>query len=137
MRVTQSVTEVRKAAGVLLPGSAPFADAAARLEQQRPRRGRVERIAAGAPFLGVCLGLQLLFENSGEGGRCGGPRRAGRHRERPADRAQGARHIGWNDLEWGAAGAGMARGLPDPATVYFVHSYAAVPADPVVAATTD
>ena len=47
-------------------------------------------------------------------------------------------HIGWNDLDWGPAGAGMARGLPAPATVYFVHSYAAVPADPsVVAATTD
>ncbi len=47
-------------------------------------------------------------------------------------------HIGWNDLEWGPAGAGMARGLPAPATVYFVHSYAAAPEDPsVVAATTD
>ena len=47
-------------------------------------------------------------------------------------------HIGWNDLEWTAAGAGMSAGLPAPAAVYFVHSYAARPADPaLVAATTD
>ncbi len=47
-------------------------------------------------------------------------------------------HIGWNELEWTPAGAGMARGLPAAAAVYFVHSYAALPADPtIVAATTD
>jgi glutamine amidotransferase len=43
-------------------------------------------------------------------------------------------HIGWNVLEWRAAGAGMAAGLPAPAHVYFVHSFAAVPADPAVVA---
>jgi glutamine amidotransferase len=47
-------------------------------------------------------------------------------------------HIGWNELDWTAAGAGMAAGLPARPAVYFVHSYAAVPADPsVIAATTD
>ena len=47
-------------------------------------------------------------------------------------------HIGWNELEWAPAGAGMAHGLPAAAAVYFVHSYAALPADPaIVAASTD
>ena len=47
-------------------------------------------------------------------------------------------HIGWNDLDWGPAGAGVTRGLPAPATVYFVRSCAALPANPaVVTATTE
>jgi glutamine amidotransferase len=137
VRVTQSATEVAGAAGVVLPGVGAFRDAAARLEQSGLGAAVLERIAAGTPFLGVCLGLQLLFESSGEGGRWPGLGVLGGTVERLQTGLK-VPHIGWNDLEWGPAGAGMARGLPAPATVYFVHSYAAVPADPsVVAATTD
>ena len=137
VRVTQSAAEVRGAAGVVLPGVGAFRDAAARLEQSGLGAAVLERIAAGTPFLGVCLGLQLLFESSGEGGRWPGLGVLGGTVER-LETGLKVPHIGWNDLDWGPAGAGMARGLPAPATVYFVHSYAAVPADPsVVAATTD
>ena len=122
---------------VVLPGVGAFRDAAARLEQSGLGAAVLERIAAGTPFLGVCLGLQLLFESSGEGGRWPGLGVLAGTVERLQTGLK-VPHIGWNDLEWGPAGAGMARGLPAPATVYFVHSYAAVPADPaVVAATTD
>ena len=122
---------------MVLPGVGAFRDAAARLEQSGLGAAVLERIAAGTPFLGVCLGLQLLFESSGEGGRWPGLGVLGGTVERLQTGLK-VPHIGWNDLEWGPAGAGMARGLPAPATVYFVHSYAAVPADPsVVAATTD
>ena len=96
-----------------------------------------ERIAAGVPFLGVCLGLQLLFESSGEGGRWPGLGVFAGTVER-LETGLKVPHIGWNELEWRPPAAGMARGLPAPAAVYFVHSYAARPADPaVVAATTD
>ncbi|NLE21252.1 MAG: imidazole glycerol phosphate synthase subunit HisH [Actinobacteria bacterium] len=137
VRVTQSAAEVRGAAGVVLPGVGAFGDAAARLEQTGLGAVVLERIAAGTPFLGVCLGLQLLFESSSEGGRRPGLGVLGGTVELlPTDLK--VPHIGWNDLEWGPAGAGMARGLPAPAIVYFVHSYAALPTDPaVVAATTD
>jgi imidazole glycerol-phosphate synthase subunit HisH len=137
VRVTQSAAEVAAAAGVVLPGVGAFRDAAARLEQSGLGAAVVERIAAGTPFLGVCLGLQLLFESSGEGGRWPGLGVLGGTVER-LETGLKVPHIGWNDLDWAPAGAAVARGLPAPATVYFVHSYAAVPADPsVVAATTD
>jgi imidazole glycerol-phosphate synthase subunit HisH len=137
VRVTQSAVEVAGAAGVVLPGVGAFRDAAARLEQSGLGAACSGRITAGTPFLGVCLGLQLLFESSGEGGRWPG---LGVLRGTVERLQTGLKvpHVGWNDLDWGPAGAGMARGLPAPATVYFVHSYAAIPADTsVVAATTD
>ena len=137
VRVTQSAAEVAGAAGVVLPGVGAFRDAAARLGQSGLGAAVLARIAAGTPFLGVCLGLQLLFESSGEGGRWPGLGVLPGTVER-LETGLKVPHIGWNDLVWEPAGAGMARGLPAPATVYFVHSYAAVPADPsVVAATTD
>src|SRR5665648_1252078 len=61
VRVTESAAAVRDAAAVVLPGVGAFRDAAARLEQSGLGAAVLERIAAGTPFLGVCLGLQLLF----------------------------------------------------------------------------
>jgi len=137
VRVTESTRTIGDAAAVVLPGVGAFRDAAARLERGGLGAAVKDRIAAGTPFLGVCLGLQLLFESSGEGGRWPGLGVLPGSVER-LETSLKVPHIGWNDLEWGPAGAGMARGLPAPATVYFVHSYAAVPADrSVVAATTD
>ena len=68
VRVTQSVAEVRDADAWCFPASAPSATRPR--GSSRPAWGAavLERIAAGTPFLGVCLGLQLLFQSSGEGG---------------------------------------------------------------------
>jgi imidazole glycerol-phosphate synthase subunit HisH len=137
VRVTESPAALRAAAAVVLPGVGAFRDAAARLEQSGLTAALLERIAAGTPFLGVCLGLQLLFESSAEGGRRRGLGVFPGTVERIATSLK-VPHIGWNELEWTPAGAGMARGLPARPAVYFVHSYAAVPSDPsVIAATTD
>jgi len=137
VRVTESAAAVRDAAAVVLPGVGAFRDAAARLEQSGLGAAVIERIAAGTPFLGVCLGLQLLFESSSEGGRRPGLGVFAGTVERLQTEFK-VPHIGWNELEWAPAGVGMARGLPAAAAVYFVHSYAAVPADPcIVAASTD
>jgi len=136
-RVTESAAAVRDAAAVVLPGVGAFRDAAARLEQSGLGAAVLERIAAGTPFLGVCLGLQLLFESSAEGGRWPGLGVFAGTVERLKTELK-VPHIGWNELEWAPAGAGMARGLPAPAAVYFVHAYAALPADPsIIAASTD
>jgi len=137
VRVTESAAAVRNAAAVVLPGVGAFRDAAARLEHSGLGAAVLERIAAGTPFLGVCLGLQLLFESSGEGGRWPGLGVFAGTVERLQTGLK-VPHIGWNELAWTAAGAGMAHGLPAAAAVYFVHSYAALPADStIVAATTD
>jgi imidazole glycerol-phosphate synthase subunit HisH len=137
VRVTESVVAARAAAAVVLPGVGAFRDASARLERSGLGAVVLERIAAGVPFLGICLGLQLLFESSGEGGRWPGLGVFAGTVERLQTDLK-VPHIGWNDLQWAGAGAGMAAGAPDPAAVYFVHSYAALPADPtLVAATAD
>jgi glutamine amidotransferase len=136
-RITASPTAVRDAGAVVLPGVGAFRDAAERLEHSGLGAAVLASIAAGRPFLGVCLGLQLLMESSGEGGRWDGLGVFPGTVER-IDTALKVPHIGWNDLEWTAAGAGMSAGLPAPAAVYFVHSYAARPADSaLVAAITD
>ena len=113
VRLTQSTSAVDAADGVVLPGVGAFRDAAARLESTGLGAVVTRRIAAGAPFLGVCLGLQLLFESSGEGGRWQGLGVLGGTVER-LETPLKVPHIGWNELAWRAAGAGMARGLPAP-----------------------
>ena len=128
---------LRNAGALVLPGVGAFRDAAARLEQLGLDEVIRERIAAGVPFFGVCLGMQLLFERSSEGGDWRGLGVFAGPVERLRTKLK-VPHIGWNELEWREAGAGMASGLPAPAHVYFVHSYAAHPADPsVVAAVAD
>ena len=137
VRVTQSPAAVRSAAAVVLPGVGAFRDAATRLQTSGLGAAVLERIAAGTPFLGVCLGLQLLFESSQEGGEWPGLGVFAGVVARLQTRLK-VPHIGWNTLDWEPAGAGMAGGLPAPAAVYFVHSFAAVPADAtVIAATTE
>lgn len=137
VRVVDAAGAVKGADAVVLPGVGAFRDAATRLDVSGLGDVVVGRIDAGVPFLGVCLGMQLLFESSGEGGRCQGLGVFGGTVERLVTDCK-VPHIGWNQVAWTAAGAGMACGLPAPAAFYFVHSYAARPADPgVVAATTD
>jgi glutamine amidotransferase len=137
VRVVDAPGGLERADAVVLPGVGAFRDAAARLDETGLGDAVVERIAAGVPFLGVCLGLQLLFESSGEGGRWTGLGVLAGTVER-LDTELKVPHIGWNELTWTAAGEDMARGLHAAAAVYFVHSYAARPAEPdVVAATTD
>jgi glutamine amidotransferase len=96
----------------------------------------VHAIRAGRPFLGICLGMQLLFEESEEFGPVAGlgilPGRVVRF---PADPARKVPHMGWNALRIVRAAPALA-GIDDGAYVYFVHSYYPVPADPAVVATT-
>jgi len=137
VRVTRDAAALRAAAGVVLPGVGAFQHAASRLADSGLGEAVLSRIAAGVPFLGVCLGMQLLFEGSSEGGPQAGLAVFAGTVER-LETSLKVPHIGWNEVRWLPSGEAMAAGLPQPASLYFVHSYAARPADRgIVAATTD
>ncbi|MBN1955291.1 MAG: imidazole glycerol phosphate synthase subunit HisH [Anaerolineae bacterium] len=136
-RVVETAQAIEAAAGVILPGVGAFGDAMGQLR----RRGLVEplrrRMAAGRSTLGICLGLQLLFEQSTEMGRHSGLGvLAGRVVRLPATCGR-VPHVGWNQLHHCRDSALLA-GIPEGGYAYFVHSYYAIPADAqVVLATTD
>jgi glutamine amidotransferase len=92
-------------------------------------------IGSGRPFLGICLGMQLLFEESEEFGPVAGlgilPGRVVRFPSNPERKVP---HMGWNSLSI-VRGAPELSGIEDGAYVYFVHSYYPVPADPALVAT--
>jgi len=116
---------------IILPGVGHFGQMMRALDALDIRAALLSRISAGVPFLGICLGLQALFESSEEAPDARGlgvfP---GQVRRFPA----GARvpHMGWNQLECRASSRLMA-GLPPQLFVYFAHSYY-VPADERAAA---
>jgi glutamine amidotransferase len=125
--VTNDHRRVRAAGGVVLPGVGAFPkamDAIRRLGLDELVR---ERLAAGVPTLGICLGMQLLFERSSElGGADGIGVLAGGVE---AIDAPGLKvpQIGWNEVAWRRRSP-LTEGLPDPAAFYHVHSYAPRPA---------
>jgi glutamine amidotransferase len=152
------------AAGIVLPGVGAFGDAAANLRRAGFEQPLLEAIAAGTPLLGICVGMQLLFDVSEEMGRHPGlgvipgrvvkfasdpppnslPRREGEN-DLPlllaGEGGRGVRYkvpqIGWNQLHHAGTDPLLA-GVPDGAYAYFVHSYYCAPADPVyTVATTD
>ncbi|MDF9407228.1 imidazole glycerol phosphate synthase subunit HisH [Pelotomaculum isophthalicicum JI] len=125
--VVDSPGQVDEADGVVLPGVGAFADAMTNL-RSAGMDGAIHRaVAAGKPFLGICLGQQLLFETSEEWGINEGlgifP---GRVRRLP----EGLKipHMGWNQLEIQRPDPLLA-GIPDRSSFYFVHSYYVDPAE--------
>ena len=133
--VTNDPAELARAEKVVLPGVGAFEDAIAELRRRDLVRPVLAAIDAGKPFLGICLGLQLLFDVSYENGRHEGlgviPGEVVRF-ELPADYA--VPHMGWNQLAIRRPAPVLA-GLSDGTHVYFVHSYYVVPKDAAVIAT--
>jgi len=133
--VTSDAAAVLRADAVVLPGVGAFAAAAANLRAKGMDEAVAEAIDSGRPYLGLCLGLQLLFEDSDEHGttrglaRFAGPVR--RFPDESAGRPLRVPHIGWNEVHWSGEHP-MLAGLPERDTYYFVHSYRALPSDPSV-----
>jgi imidazole glycerol-phosphate synthase subunit HisH len=131
-------TLVRDAAGlraadkILLPGVGHFGQMMRALDALEVRETLIERLQAGIPFFGICLGMQALFESSEEAPEVRG---LGLYPGRVQRFPIGARvpHMGWNELT-PTAGSKLIRNLPARPYVYFAHSYY-VPANERASAT--
>lgn len=121
--VTRDRDEILKADKVILPGVGAFGDAMEKLRGYGLEKVIHEVVDKGIPLLGICLGLQLLFETSEESAGIKGlgilPGRIVKIPERPGLKVP---HIGWNSLQFPSQGA-LFRGINEEAYVYFVHSY--------------
>ncbi|MGA3237075.1 MAG: imidazole glycerol phosphate synthase subunit HisH [Bryobacteraceae bacterium] len=118
---------LRSAAKILLPGVGHFGQMMRALDAMEVRDALIERIAAGVPFLGICLGLQALFDASEEAPEVRGlgvfegiVRRFPAHARVP--------HMGWNELELRGESK-LLRGFGARPFVYFAHSYYAPEGD--------
>jgi len=122
---------VREAPLAVIAGVGNAEAAARRLETDGLAEALRERVDDGRPVLGICLGMQLLFEDSEEGGSGLAVLRG------PVRRLRAGRvpHMGWNTLRLTAPSV-LLDGV-DGADVYFAHSFACVPADPVAVAEVD
>lgn len=118
--------DVRDAAAIILPGVGAFPEAMRHLERSGLGEQLVERAAAGVPILGICLGMQLLFESSTEHeGARGLGILPGAVTALESPRLP---HIGWNLVSFSRPSA-LTEGLGDAAAFYHVHSFACRPAD--------
>lgn len=125
--LVRDATGLQKAAKILLPGVGHFGQMMRALDQLEVRDTLKERIAAGIPFLGICLGLQALFDSSEEAPEERGlgvfegiVRRFPAHARVP--------HMGWDDLDLRGPSK-LLRGLKPQPFVYFAHSYYAPEGD--------
>jgi len=126
--VTSDPERVRGAAMLVLPGVGAFPRAMEEIARRGLDEALLERVRAGTPTLGICLGMQLLFENSTElGGAAGLGLLRGSVDRLPAEGLK-LPQIGWNPVRWSSADP-LVDGLPNPTPMYHVHSYAAAPAD--------
>ncbi|MBN2720421.1 MAG: imidazole glycerol phosphate synthase subunit HisH [Proteobacteria bacterium] len=132
--VSGDPADVENADGVVLPGVGAFRDCMSNLSQARLIDPLQSAIREGRPFLGICLGMQLLLSLSEEFGLHQGlDVIRGRVVRFPSARNLKVPHMGWNRVHQ-ASPTPLLEGVPDGAYFYFVHSYFAVPEDPGVVA---
>lgn len=123
VEVTREPELIRSADKVILPGVGSFGDAMGKIRQYGLDEVIRQVVEEGIPFLGICLGLQLLFERSDEApGVSGLGILKGEILRIPDTSGLKIPHIGWNSLEFPREGR-LFRGLPEESYVYFVHSY--------------
>jgi glutamine amidotransferase len=132
IEVTSDARHVMRAARVVFPGQGAMPDCMREMEARGLREAVLEA-AATKPFLGICIGLQMLFEASEEGNTPGLALLPGRVRRFPAERMvddRGVRlkvpHMGWNEVRQTTEHP-LWRGIPQGSRFYFVHSYFPVP----------
>ncbi len=135
--VSRDPAEIAKADKIILPGVGAFEDAAKKLRDCGMEAVLLEEAAKGKPIMGICLGMQLLFEKSYEYGEHAGLGLI-RGEIRPISEKIPAGlkipHIGWNALKFTDKPSKLFRYIKDGDYVYFVHSYAGVDcADSVIA----
>jgi glutamine amidotransferase len=142
--ITQDPEDITRARAVVLPGQGAFRDCMAQLGEYDLLEPVLESIRSGRPYLGICLGLQLLMTESEEFGYHKGMNiLQGRVRRFPHGLADGqgnvlkVPHMGWNQVRF-TRQAPIFNAIPADAYFYFAHSYYVEPlSDAVVATTTD
>lgn len=135
-KVTYSPKELEQADAIVLPGVGAFDPAVQHLRSRGLEQPIKEAIASGKPFLGICLGLQILFESSAEGNQPGLGIIKGKVRRFRSEPDITIPHMGWNQLEMTQAKSILWEHLPSDPWVYFVHSYYVDPIDPQIRAAT-
>jgi len=135
-RITNEPTAVVTAEKLVLPGVGAYGDAAENLQRTGLAAAVKEYIRSGRPFLGICLGMQLLTTVGEEHGVYSGLAVVPGKTRRLADGVK-IPHVGWNRVDF-RQDIPLFREVPDGAYMYFVHSYCVDPDEPAaVAATTD
>ena len=128
--ITSDPAAIAAAERVVLPGVGAFRDAIARLRETRLDRTILDFIHSGRPFLGICLGMQMLFSRSHEDGTHAGldlfPGDVVCFPHVPGLKVP---HMGWNTLKFAPPECPLFAGLPPEPAVYFVHSFFAQPQD--------
>jgi glutamine amidotransferase len=136
--VTRDPKAIADASHVVLPGVGAFGDCIRNLERYGLVDPVLKAIAAGKPFLGICLGFQLLFSESAEFGTHRGlgviPGRVVRFPSEGSPAPLKVPHMGWNSIAIEKRSPALTD-VPDGAFMYFVHSYYVVPDDRAVACT--
>ena len=123
VKITRDRDEILGADKVILPGVGAFGDAMGKLHQYGLVDVIKEVVKEGTPFIGICLGLQLLFESSDETpGVEGLGILKGKILRIPDAEGLKIPHMGWNSLKFPKEGR-LFKGLPEDSYVYFVHSY--------------
>lgn len=135
-QVTDSATELARADAIVLPGVGAFDPAMQHLRSRQLEAPIKAAIASGKPFLGICLGMQILFESSEEGKEPGLGIVPGMVKRFHPEPGVTIPHMGWNRLHFTQPDSPLWRGLPEQPWAYFVHSYYVDPADKSVQAAT-
>ena len=142
--VTNSPEIVKKADGVVLPGVGAFKDCMRELTNLALVDAVAATIKAGKPYLGICLGLQVLFSESEEFGKCRGldifrgrvvKFDFGRQNYKLQEQSLKIPHMGWNEIKIQKNNP-LFKEIADNSYFYFVHSYYVVPEDTSIVSTT-
>ncbi|MBW4441470.1 MAG: imidazole glycerol phosphate synthase subunit HisH [Plectolyngbya sp. WJT66-NPBG17] len=134
--VTDSAKDIEQADAVVLPGVGAFDPAVQHLRSRDLVQPIKDAIDSGKPFLGICLGLQILFESSEEGKEPGLGIIPGTVKRFQPEPELTIPHMGWNQLQFTQSDCSLWQQLGTDPWVYFVHSYYVEPSDPNIRAAT-
>ncbi|WP_353683716.1 imidazole glycerol phosphate synthase subunit HisH [Thermodesulfovibrio sp. 3907-1M] len=138
VKITQNAEDIKNARALVLPGVGAFRDCMVNLSELGLLQTIKEEILNGKPYLGICLGMQILFSESEEFGLCKGlDIFKGRVVRFDLPREYKIPHMGWNVVKFKRKNK-IVESIPDNSYFYFVHSYYVVPEDErIIAGVTD
>ena len=132
--ITQDAAQVREASKIVLPGVGAMRPAMKRLEELNLIDPNKESVQEGKPFLGICLGFQLMFSASAEGGDVPGLNLL-EGQVIKFENGQKVPQMGWNQLSFTQKNCPLYQGVDEGVSVYFCHSYFVRPGDDSITAT--